>query len=61
MDAFIAASKHTLVMCCRPDMLLQVMFDRQQDQLVVTGIQHEMQCGQAFAMTWTLAEDTALV
>jgi len=47
--------------CCRPDMLLQVMVDRQQDQLVVNGLQHEMQCGQAFAMTWTLTDNTALV
>jgi hypothetical protein len=37
------------------------MVDRQQDQLVVTGIRHEMQCDQAFAMTWTLAANTALV
>jgi len=39
----------------------QVMVDRQQDQLVVNGLQHEMQCGQAFAMTWTLTDNTALV
>ncbi|DBB03399.1 TPA: hypothetical protein ACH3X3_010764 [Trebouxia sp. C0006] len=39
----------------------RVMVDRQQDQLVVNGLQHEMQCGQAFAMTWTLTDNTALV
>ena len=49
-----------MLLCCRPDMLLQVMLDRQQDQLAVTGVHHEMQCGQAFAMTWT-HENTALV
>ncbi|KAL0022358.1 hypothetical protein WJX77_003500 [Trebouxia sp. C0004] len=39
----------------------QVMVDRRQEQLVVTGIRHEMQCDQAFAMTWTLATNTAMV
>ena len=59
MNAFTAARKHILLVCCRPDMLMQVMVDRHQDQLVVNGIRHEMQCGQAFAMTWTLTDTTA--
>ena len=61
MDAFTTARKHILLLCCKPVMLLQVMVDRQQDQLVVNGIRHQMQYGQAFAMTWTLTENTALV